>query len=344
MSIRRNEINNIMNIRLKRMKKLEDFTLDLLKYIGLLNIDSSNIEKHNDSVMDADFILKKGNDKYAVWLKSSFDLDTSKILRYIDLFKKMENDGFKNIIFVYDEISPRVIRSFKEITTMFDISNILYLIRNSKILTNKLMGILDYSISSIEPIKPLIEFEVDENIFFDDEDTELLLSSLPCGKNFFRDYQTFCVKTLKFLFLDELDLWEEQNRTDGGINVFDLICKIKNNINCEFFSMIEKYFQSKYIIFEFKNYADEITQYEVCTTEKYLYGTALRKVAIVFSRKGINENGEKMVKGILRETGKLILNLDDTDVINMIKLKESGEDPSIVLMNKLDNLLTHLEK
>ena len=51
-----------------------------------------------------------------------------------------------------------------------------------------------------------------------------------------------------------------------------------------------------------------------------------------------------MIKGILRENGKLIIVLDDEDIKEMIKLKEEGEDPTIILTNKLDYLLTHLEK
>lgn len=34
----------------------------------------------------------------------------------------------------------------------------------------------------------------------------------------------------------------------------------------------------------------------------------------------------------------------DEDLKNMIELKEKGENPSIILTNKLDFLLTHLEK
>lgn len=51
-----------------------------------------------------------------------------------------------------------------------------------------------------------------------------------------------------------------------------------------------------------------------------------------------------MTKGILRETGKLIIILNDDDIKTMIKMKENGENPSQVLTEKLDTLLTHLDK
>lgn len=43
---------------------------------------------------------------------------------------------------------------------------------------------------------------------------------------------------------------------------------------------------SRYVIFEFKKYSEKITQKEVITTERYLYPSALRTVAILISPKG----------------------------------------------------------
>ena len=97
-------------------------------------------------------------------------------------------------------------------------------------------------------------------------------------------------------------------------------------------------------MFEFKNYNALIKQGQICTTEKYLFETALRKVAIVITRKGIDKNGNKMISGILRETGKLIIVLNDDDIKTMIELHEKNEKVSMVLSEKLDAILTTLEK
>ena len=52
----------------------------------------------------------------------------------------------------------------------------------------------------------------------------------------------------------------------------------------------------------------------------------------------------KLAKGILRESGKLIIVLNDEDVKEMIRIYEKGEKASTVLERKLDELLTTLEK
>ena len=115
--------------------------------------------------------------------------------------------------------------------------------------------------------------------------------------------------------------------------------------NAEFFDTIQRYFNTKYIVFEFKNYSDSITQKEIYTTEKYLYEKALRKVAVIISRNGADKHAQQAARGCLRETGKLILCLSDSDLLRMNALGECGEgDPVDVFGEKLDALLIDLEK
>lgn len=124
-----------------------------------------------------------------------------------------------------------------------------------------------------------------------------------------------------------------------------MCCKIKSGVNQDFFQTIKNYFNTKYIVFEFKNYNEQITQKEIYTTEKYLYEKALRKVAVIISRTGADENALKAVRGCLRETGKLIICLSDNSLLDMIKIKEQGErEPAELLDTVLDDILVHLEK
>lgn len=67
-------------------------------------------------------------------------------------------------------------------------------------------------------------------------------------------------------------------------------------------------------------------------------------MAIIITRHGIDENGKKLANGILRESGKLIIVLDDNDVKEMISLYRRGEKATYVLTRKLDEILTTLEK
>ena len=111
-----------------------------------------------------------------------------------------------------------------------------------------------------------------------------------------------------------------------------------------FWNTILQYFNSKYIVFEFKNYSKEITQKEIYTTDRYLYLKALRSVAIIISCNGSSEHANKAIRGTLRENGKLILSLSNKDLIEMINMKINSQFPSDYLYLKLDDLLIDLEK
>ena len=142
-----------------------------------------------------------------------------------------------------------------------------------------------------------------------------------------------------------LGLWKVQESSNNGLYRFDLCCKIKNGVNQDFFDTIKNYFNTKYIEFEFKNYEKEISQKEIYTTEKYLYEKALRRVAIIISRKGASKNALSAARGCLRENGKLIMCLSDQDLIELINIKEKEEQPTAEFFEvMLDDLLIQLEK
>ena len=100
-----------------------------------------------------------------------------------------------------------------------------------------------------------------------------------------------------------------------------------------FWKFIEEYFEPRHIEFKFKNYKDVLTQKEIYTTEKYLYVKALRCVAIIVSCNGSDENVKKAIKGTLRENGKLILNLSNKDIANMLEYELNGNLASEYLYN-----------
>ena len=157
-------------------------------------------------------------------------------------------------------------------------------------------------------------------------------------------YEKLCTRTLMRLFADDLTLWREQARSNSDLFRFDLICKIKRDNHKDFWEMAERYFNSKYIIFEFKNYSGKVTQKEVYTTVRYLYTKAMRGIAIIVSPNGMDENAGKAIRGILRDEGKLILSLTNEELVRMLQMKEDGEDPADFLSDKLDELLIDLEK
>ncbi len=295
-----------------------------------------------------DFLAEKDEKKYVIEVKRG-DLDASKINYIANMLDECtKGTNYIPILVLFSRrscmLKDRLVDNYN--INVIDISNLLYLVSNNQKMKDRLINLLDFSTESI--MEKELYFNIDLKQYKKCMESNYgyieRLETIIAGKKNAQQYEKFCVDILKYLFNDTLSLWEEQQRSNDDLFRFDLICKIKNNINNEFFNTIENYFSSKYIIFEFKNYIEEITQKEVYTTEKYLYKTALRTVAILLTRNGVDKNGIKAIKGTLRENGKLIIVLDDSDIKQMIYAKEHGEDYIEILINKLDKMLVSLEK
>lgn len=259
----------------------------------------------------------------------------------------------QNICVVANLVSNETKRKYEEakLGYVWDIRNVLWLFEDYPELKNELISILNYSVENIEPERPE-PFIFEESSQMENTDPESVADSyiaqlkvLETGSAAFKKYEELCVSILKYILGEYLTLWEQQKTTEENLYRFDMCCKIKNGVTQDFFDTICKYFSTKYIVFEFKNYEKPITQREIYTTEKYLYEKALRKVAIIISRNGADKHAEMAARGSLRESGKLIICLSDEDMKAMLQIKKEGERTTgEYLENILDDMLMRLEK
>ncbi|SFH58647.1 Restriction endonuclease [Nitrosospira sp. Nsp14] len=162
------------------------------------------------------------------------------------------------------------------------------------------------------------------------------------GRASWAAYEKLCEQLLRYLFPNDLHGWHRQVRTDDGLNRFDYICRIQSRT--EFWKFLVDHLSSRYVLFEFKNYTGQIKQGQILTTEKYLFSTGLRRVAIVFTRVGADKGAITMLQGAMREHGNLILILDDKQVCEMLHMKERGEDPADRLFELTDYFLMSLPR
>ncbi|MBI6899496.1 restriction endonuclease [Pseudomonas putida] len=178
----------------------------------------------------------------------------------------------------------------------------------------------------------------------DTRGTELCneLRSIKKGKAAWAKYEKVCEKILKYLFPNDLHGWHSQMRTDDGLNRFDYICRVRPTT--EFWKFVIDHLDSRYVLFEFKNYTQEIKQGQILTTEKYLLERGLRRMAIIMTRLGADEHAIAMTQGAMREHGKLMLIVDDEKICKMLHMKERGEDPTDCLFEIADNFLLTLPR
>lgn len=317
----------------------EDFIIKVLKEAG------HNIVAHDKKLArglgDIDIITEKNENKYCVEVK--FSRVTEKAVERINYI----SSTYKMIPLLITATELKEKRSYYHEkyskVILIDITNLLYALKDNVELYNELVSRLPYSIEEIEPQQGFIEVD---SLYHDDHTEGLIKQMELCqaGKDNFSNYEKLCIELLKNIFADDLALWKEQQKSNNDLYRFDLLCRIKDGNQKSFWTILEKYFNSKYIIFEFKNYTKPITQKEIYTTEKYLYKKALRSVAIIIAAKGYDDNALWASKGCLRENGKLILLLSTKELIIMNKMHMVQDQPCDYMLDKLDEFLMSLEK
>ena len=292
--------------------------------------------KCNVDGKDICFELKIYNSDYAI---------EKNIKRACERLLRLKGD---NLILVIGNIVSKEIKANCFETygiNIWDVKNLLWLFEEYSDIKNEFISLLTYSVDDLQLEIPEPQLFEEKQIEKRERTWEEQLKDIQPGKEFFKEYEKICTEILKNVLGEYLSLWAVQEHSNDGLYCFDLCCKIKNGVNQDFFNTIQNYFNTKYIVFEFKNYKEKITQREIYTTEKYLYKKALRSVAIIVSREGASRNALSATKGCLRENGKLILCLSDKDLNELIRIKEKDEQPTAEFFEAmLDDILIRLEK
>lgn len=287
---------------------------------------------------DICFELKIYNSNYAI------EKNIERVCAYLVSLKAKED----MILVVGNIVSKEIVEKYfeKYKIHIWTLSNILWLFEEYPDIKNEFISLLTYSVDDLKLEKPCHSlFQEQRNIKNEGTWKSKLLAIKPGKGERSKEYEDICIEILKNVLGEYLGLWKVQESSNNGLYRFDLCCKIKNGVNQDFFDTIKNYFNTKYIVFEFKNYEKEISQKEIYTTEKYLYEKALRRVAIIISRKGASKNALSAARGCLRENGKLIMCLSDQDLIELINIKEKEEQPTAEFFEvMLDDLLIQLEK
>jgi hypothetical protein len=317
------------------------------------------IHEHGQALGDAgfDFIARLGPDAWAIEVKyyrtvrpqvSLLEAAASRLTSRAPRFQAKKGMLVVSCL-VPPELRTRLEEKFS--LTIIDRSELLAWITGIPELLDALSALLDPTPSELEaqPTRRALE-DVDARYLGpagepeDSRGTDLCtqLRELKRGKTTWAAYETICEGVLRYLFSNDLQGWHKQKSTDDGLNRFDYVCRIRPTT--DFWQFVVQHLDSRYAVFEFKNYAEKIKQGQILTTEKYLLERGLRRVAVVFSRLGADANATRMARGAMREQGKLILVLSDEDVCKMLHMKERGEDPSDFLFETADNFLLALAR
>jgi hypothetical protein len=200
---------------------------------------------------------------------------------------------------------------------------------------------------------PAAEFEREENPPLQTPGAALIaqLKAIPPGNKGAKAYERVCIDIIDYLFGEHLIDARPQSRTEDGLDVFDIVYRVRPNHN--FWTTLTRDFRARVIMFEFKNYNDPIGPQQVYTTERYMSGAALRPICFLVSRHAPHAHAELAAFGSMRESGKLLIFLSDADLLTMLRFRDAEiaafsagkaveDDPTVILDQKIYHFLATL--
>ncbi|MFP3512938.1 hypothetical protein SB775_25685 [Peribacillus sp. SIMBA_075] len=308
----RNELHNLFTIYLDET---------------IFHIYSDSILKHLGIIISHNLNYKEGK---------MFDIHSKKLKHYkIIYFKKNEKMNFENIdmrlltseqyiVISSTVISKRIREKYIDKAIFLDINDLIQIGKEAKDLELERSVIYPY-------LKGVI---MDKNIdlkYYTAKSLIKRLEECPHGNEGWKTYETICIDILKFVFKDSFRNFtlKFHSRNDNNLDIRDAI--ISNTGIHDFWKELRVSYSSKNIVFEFKNLTDEVGKSELLQVSNYLKKDSIGRVGVVFSRNGHSPNGREEQKELLNHDKKLIIILNDNDLIDLINKRLIDEEPEQLL-------------
>lgn len=162
------------------------------------------------------------------------------------------------------------------------------------------------------------------------------LQDCPAGREGWKQFEDACIEALRFLFVPPLTEPIIQPRTYSGIDRRDAVFPNRNMEEPNNWGHLLRELAARMVLFEFKNYdAEEIGKEETNQTRNYL-SPPMGKLAIMCCNREPNHAAHIKRNTIFSEDGKVILFVTREQLIEMLFIKERGEDPSDLIMDLVE--------
>jgi hypothetical protein len=161
------------------------------------------------------------------------------------------------------------------------------------------------------------------------------------GQVHWREYEDVCKEILSYCLEPPLLPPEEQSVTADGLHKRDLIFHIPMDNLPGFWHYILTVY-GRAVIVDCKNYSHELKENEIVIASKYLGKKKLTKLGLLVTRAGLSEGGKKGQKERWEQEDKLLICLNDQDLIKMLELKEKEDEPWKVIDKGIVDFLKSL--
>jgi hypothetical protein len=166
------------------------------------------------------------------------------------------------------------------------------------------------------------------------------LKEIAPGKEGWRDFEIVGVDILSHIFSPDLGAPEIQSRSDDGLDIIDAIFPIRSRDQP--WSSIRSEHRTRFVVAEFKNYADPITQKQVESIAQYLWEPAKRNFGLLVSRSTPSDSAVAARRRAWLESEKCIVFLSDDNLIEMLQSTDGDADPFEIIDTQLEDFFRSL--
>ena len=238
----------------------------------IINFDLSATK--DDATYYIDVKAYKGpfNDKRIVWNAIEQTLKNKSIINYTDTSHKF---GIILLCVVDEKLKKEIVEEYG--IFVWDIKNLLYICSEVTELSEKLQDMIPYSLNGILSTEPI-------TVNVSTKSKAPIVPEVSCGKELIsklkncktgktnrsaQEYEEICSSIIKYLFKSEFSQFSEQHKTNDEMFRMDIICSLKGTT--AFWEFLIRYYNTKFIVFECKNYKDKLKQNLIYVTDKYLF-------------------------------------------------------------------------
>jgi hypothetical protein len=161
------------------------------------------------------------------------------------------------------------------------------------------------------------------------------LQQLKPGRTDWSAYQKFCRETFEYLFCPELSSPIEESANESGINRRDFI--MPNYSSSGFWLFLRSHYQADYLVADAKNLKGLVSKANVLQVCNYMtrHGTGL--FGIIITRNGADRTAEFTRREQWVLHNKMLVVLNDEDILQMLKNRGSNEEPSSVIRQRIED-------
>jgi hypothetical protein len=161
------------------------------------------------------------------------------------------------------------------------------------------------------------------------------LRSLAPGRDSWSQYQNLCSRILQFLFCPPLESPITELANLPKVNRRDIV--LPNYSIDGLFGFLHSRYRAEFIVADAKNYKDLVKKTEVLQMANYLSAHGSGLLGWIITRNGVAHGGVQTIREQWMMHQKMIIILNDDDLVQMIALKEAGNDPGILIRQKIED-------